>query len=88
MKKLITVRLEKPLPLTAIRLVLVGCVTEVTEIFSPIGTDTALLLLLNLPSAPLLITTKEPGPVGGALGGIDGSVKLADDVVSPGPGLT
>src|SRR5262249_12427635 len=37
--------------------------------------------------APLLITTKEPGPVGGASGPVLGSRKLSDVALSPAPGL-
>ncbi len=85
-KKLITVRDEYPVPLTVIVPAL--WMAELTLICGPIGTDTAWLLRLNCPSAPLLITTKEPGPVSGALGPLDGSVKLTESAVSPGsPGF-
>src|SRR5271170_2058703 len=82
LKRLITVRVENPVPLTVI--VAPDCVTEVTVIAAPIGTDTALLLLLKPLSAPLLITTTEPGPVGTAAG----RGKLNEVDVSPGPGST
>ena len=52
-------------------------------ISAPIGTDTASLLRVNCPSAPLLLTTNEPGPVGGALGPLAGRVKLTEVRLSP-----
>lgn len=63
LKRLTTVRVEKPEPFTVTTLA--PWLTEVIETFAPIGTDTALLDRLNLPSEPLLVTTKEPGPVAG-----------------------
>ena len=44
LKKLITVSVENPVPLTVI--VLPAWITEVTEICCPIGTETALLFWL------------------------------------------
>jgi len=86
LKKLITVRDEYPVPLTVIVPAL--WMAELTLICGPIGTDTAWLLRLNFPSAPLLITTNEPGPVSGALGPLAGSVKLTESALSPGsPGF-
>src|SRR5260370_37400697 len=66
LKKWITVRVENPVPLTVIRPP--AWVTDATVILAPIGAETALLFLLYLPSAPLLLTTKDPGPVNGELG--------------------
>ena len=80
LNKLSTVILfANPVPFTVI--VVPDCVTEVTEIACPIGTDTA---LLTLPS-PLLITTNDPGPVVGASGPLAGKGKLIDVLLN---GLT
>src|SRR5271166_5997644 len=79
LKKLSTVILfANPVPFTVI--VSPDCVTEVTEIACPIGTDTA---LLALPS-PSLITSNDPGPVVGALAPLAGSTNAMRLEVRPG----
>ena len=57
---------------------------------APIGTDTALLLRTYVPPSPLLLTTKEPGPVAGESGNpTAGKLKLTSDGLRPGsPGLS
>src|SRR5271166_4419783 len=55
---------------------------------APIGTDTALLFLVKLPSLPALLITKEPGPVRGALSPLAGKPKLSALALRPGsPGF-
>src|SRR5208337_4785000 len=86
LKRLITVKVENPVPLTVI--MPPASVTDATVIPMPIGTETALLFLLNFPSLPALLTTNEPGPVNGALGPLAGKVKLSSVGLSPAlPGL-
>src|SRR5689334_20339387 len=87
LKKLITVRVEYPVPLTVI--VAEPGLTELTDIFSPIGTDTALLAREKLFVEPALTTTKVPGPVTGTFGPVAGIGKLSSELVSPAsPGLS
>src|SRR4029077_13730220 len=60
----------------------------ITDILCPIGTDTALLLRLYLPSMPRLLTTNEAGPTGCAYGPIAGSDTLTEVALNAGsPGL-
>src|SRR3989304_7670644 len=86
LKKLMTVSVENPVPITV--MVEPAWLTPLIVTRAPIGTETALLCLVNCPFAPLLATRKEPGPVAGAFGPEPGGISVMAVAVRPGsPGL-